>query len=135
MADSRELLEEAFNDSMEKIKSIDDSKERSAEIENACKMYRVLIEDNKTNWETSEKESARLASDERLSEELAFKKEQANEEKKHTWIKHGIEIFGISLPVVFYGFWMRRGFEFERNGYISSSVFKGLISKFKPTRK
>lgn len=50
------------------------------------------------------------------------------------WLKAGVDVLGIGAPLVFYGIWMRRGLEFERTGAFSSSVFRGLTSKFRPTK-
>lgn len=40
----------------------------------------------------------------------------------------------VVLPLAFYGLWMKRGFEFEKTGSFTSSVFRGLFSKFRPTK-
>ena len=48
--------------------------------------------------------------------------------------KLGIELFGVVGPLVFYNSWMKKGFKFEETGMLTSQTFKGLISKFKPTR-
>lgn len=40
----------------------------------------------------------------------------------------------IMVPIIFYGQWMKKGFIFEETGTITSSTFKNLISKFKPTK-
>ena len=50
------------------------------------------------------------------------------------WIKMGVDLVGIGAPLVFYGVWMKRGLEFEKTGAFSSSVFRGLTSKFRPTK-
>jgi len=50
------------------------------------------------------------------------------------WLKMGVDIVGIGAPLAFYGIWMRRGLEFEKTGAFSSSVFRGLTSKFRPTK-
>lgn len=49
-------------------------------------------------------------------------------------IKCGIDIAGITLPLIFYGIWMNRGLEFEKEGSFTSATFKGLLGKFKPTK-
>lgn len=46
-------------------------------------------------------------------------------------VKTGVEIAGLVVPIVFYGMWMKRGLEFEKEGSYTSTTFKGLISKFK----
>lgn len=50
------------------------------------------------------------------------------------WLKMGVDIVGIGAPLAFYGIWMRRGLEFEKTGAFSSSVFRSLTSKFRPTK-
>ena len=51
------------------------------------------------------------------------------------YIKLGVEIAGIVLPLMFYGRWMKKGFEFEQTGRFSSDTFRGLFMKFKPVKK
>ena len=51
-----------------------------------------------------------------------------------TAVKYGIDIAGIVLPLAFYGVWMNRGLEFEKEGSFTSATFKGLLGKFKPTK-
>lgn len=51
-----------------------------------------------------------------------------------TAVKYGIDIAGIVLPLAFYGVWMNRGLEFEKEGSFTSATFKGLFGKFKPTK-
>ena len=48
--------------------------------------------------------------------------------------KMGIELLGVAGPLVLYNSWMKKGFEFEKTGMITSQTFKGLVGKFRPTR-
>lgn len=50
-------------------------------------------------------------------------------------IEHSLDAAGIVLPLIFYGVWMKRGLKFEENGTFTSTTFKGLFQKFKPTRR
>ena len=36
---------------------------------------------------------------------------------------------------MFYAAWMKRGFKFEENGTYTSTTFRGLFNRFKPTKK
>ena len=45
-----------------------------------------------------------------------------------------VELTGIVLPIVFYGAWLKMGFQFEKEGIITSQTFKGFIGKFKPSK-
>lgn len=48
--------------------------------------------------------------------------------------KIAVELTGIVLPIVFYGAWLKMGFQFEKEGIITSQTFKGFIGKFKPSK-
>lgn len=48
--------------------------------------------------------------------------------------KLGVDLAGVVLPIMLYSTWLKRGFEFEETGMISSQTFKGLIGKIKPTK-
>ena len=48
--------------------------------------------------------------------------------------KLGIDLFGVVGPLLLYNSWMKKGFEFEKTGMITSQTFRGLVSKFKPSR-
>ena len=48
--------------------------------------------------------------------------------------KLGIDLFGVVGPLLLYNSWMKKGFEFEKTGMITSQTFRGLIGKFKPSR-
>ncbi len=68
------------------------------------------------------------------TEEGRFKLKELKKAKLFDGIKMGVEIVGITAPLVFYGIWMNRGLQFEEEGSFTSQTFKGLIGKFKPTK-
>ena len=57
-----------------------------------------------------------------------------DEDLQSSNIKQGVEIFGVAGPLMLYNSWMKKGFEFEKTGMITSQTFRGLIGKFKPSR-
>ena len=67
--------------------------------------------------------------------ELHSKETQAEQQKLVDHIKLGVEIAGIVLPLMFYGCWMKKGFEFEETGRFKTDTFRGLFMKFRPTKK
>jgi glutaredoxin len=73
-------------------------------------------------------------------EETKLEKTSELEEKTHKdnrvmgYVKTGVELASIVVPVIFYGIWMKRGLEFEQEGSYTSATFKGLVSKFKTTK-
>jgi hypothetical protein len=57
--------------------------------------------------------------------------------KMDTWIQYlklGVEVAGVIVPVIFYASWMKKGFKFEETGTYTSTTFKGLFNRFKPTK-
>lgn len=67
--------------------------------------------------------------------ELELKIAQLEDQKKDRWWRLGLEAAGLVLPMAFYAVWMRRGFKFEETGTFTSTTFRGLFNKFKPTKK
>ena len=49
-------------------------------------------------------------------------------------IKTTLTAAEIAIPMVFYAVWMKRGFEFEKNGSYTSSTFRTLWNRFRPTK-
>ena len=66
--------------------------------------------------------------------EVLTTNQQLAESKKDRWIKLGVEVAGIVLPLGFYGIWMGRGLKFEQTGSFTSTTFRGLINRFRPTK-
>jgi type I site-specific restriction-modification system R (restriction) subunit len=123
------LLEEEIKEEIRSLSELDSgSKEKSAAIDDLAKLYKLKIEDTKVDFDYGEKYEAR-ASDEQL------KRDQLSEQMKDRYFRLGIEAAGILLPLMFYAIWMRRGFRFEETGTYTSTTFRGLFNRFKPTKK
>ena len=58
--------------------------------------------------------------------------ESQSKERILNAIRLGIDIAGIVLPLVFYGKWMRAGYEYEQTGIVCSPTFKNFINKMRP---
>jgi len=67
-------------------------------------------------------------------DESCAKHEELKQSKLWNGVKIGAEVIGVVAPLVFYGVWMNRGLEYEKEGSYTSTTFKGLIGKFKPTK-
>jgi hypothetical protein len=77
----------------------------------------------------------KIRADEKQAEREALaKSEQLAEAKKDRWIRFGVDTAGILLPLGFYAVWMRRGLKFEETGSFTSTTFRGLFNRFRPTR-
>lgn len=124
----KDLLGEEIKSEIEALSSLESgSKEKSTAIEDLTKLYRLKIEETKIDYEIGEKYDAR-ESDKQL------KNAQLEEQVKDRYFRLGVEAAGIVLPLIFYAIWMRKGFKFEENGTYTSTTFRGLFNRFRPTK-
>lgn len=123
-------------------------------------MYRLRIEENKSIWDADEKSDHRMMEERistqeneikkqqieeqinrRIMEEQAgqqdvnIRRQQVKEQVYDRYFKAGIAVAELLIPLICYGIWMNKGFRFEETGTITSSTFKGLINRFRPTKK
>ena len=125
----RKLLEEEIKAEIRDLSTLEPgSKEKSTAIEDLAKLYKLRIEETKNEWDFNEKYESR-------DSDIQFKKEQLEEQVKDRYFRLGVEAAGIILPLIFYGIWMRKGFKFEETGTFTSTTFRGLFNRFKPTKK
>ncbi len=118
------------------------SEEQEAAVENITKLYKLRLEEAKADADWDEICDQREKAEQHESDELEkqnreeqFRKEQLAEQAKERYFKLGVDVAGMILPLMFYAVWMRMGFRFEETGTYTSTTFKGLFSRFKPTRK
>jgi len=102
----KDLLGEEIKSEIRDLSSLPSGKEKSTAIEDLVKLYKLRIEET------------------RNESDIQFKKYQL-----------GVEIASIVLPLIFYGIWMRKGFKFEETGTFTSTTFRGLFNRFRPTKK
>lgn len=118
MDESRKMLEEEIKAGIEHISNLTPgSKERIAAIDDLSKLYRLKIDEAKS------------------LEDVKARNDQMTEQSKDRYFKLGIAAAELIVPLMFYGAWMKRGFEFEKEGTFTSATFRGLFSRFKPTKK
>ena len=125
----RKLLEEEIKTEIRDLSTLEPgSKEKSTAIEDLAKLYKLRIEETKNEWDFNEKYESR-------DSDMQFKKNQLEEQVKDRYFRFGVEAAGIILPLIFYAIWMKRGFKFEETGTYTSTTFRGLFNRFKPTKK
>ena len=108
-----------------------DIEDKRIEIENKTNIKKIendfMINNRKLDIEEiSGNESLKLKSKE-LAQEIV--RDAMNDKVK--LIDLGVKAAGIILPIIFYGSWVNKGLEFEKEGTFTSTTFKGLISKLK----
>ena len=85
-------------------------------------------------YATLNKEKSLMLEEVKIENDLELQRNVNKDNKILSAVKCGIDIAGIVLPLAFYGVWMNRGLEFEKEGSFTSATFKGLLGKFKPTK-
>lgn len=125
----RKLLEEEIKTEIRDLSTLEPgSKEKSTAVEDLAKLYKLRIEETKNEWDFNEKYESR-------DSDIQFKKDQLEEQVKDRYFRFGVEAAGIILPLIFYAIWMKRGLKFEETGTYTSTTFRGLFNRFKPTKK
>lgn len=131
-----ELLNEEIADEIKALSQLEPgSDEKSSAVEDLAKLYKLRIEENKNSWDADDKYNRRIMDEKSNENDDEIKKKQIEEQIKDRYFKVGIAAAELMIPLMFYGIWMNKGFKFEENGTITSSTFKGLINRFRPTKK
>ena len=138
------LLDKTIKSDILEIGKMDiGSEERKCAIEDLVKIYKLRIDEAKNDKDICEKREARImAMDERREARFMErdtksrdKQEDLSEQVKDRYFRVGLAVAEIGLPLVFYAVWMKRGFEFEESGAYTSTTFRNLFNRFKPTKK
>ena len=155
------MLNELIANEIESISGLEaGSKEKTTAVENLATLYRLRIEENKSIWDADEKSDHRMMEERISTQENEIKKQQIEEQINRRimeeqagqqdvnirrqqlkeqvydrYFKAGIAVAELLIPLICYGIWMNKGFRFEETGTITSSTFKGLINRFRPTKK
>lgn len=130
--DTKTMLDEEIRSELEKISSLKlGDKEHTAAVDSLATLYKLSIEETEKEREFMKRNEHDLIEE----RELELKNAQLEEQKKDRWWRLGLDAASIVLPLTFYAIWMRRGFKFEETGTFTSTTFRGLFSKFKPTKK
>jgi hypothetical protein len=111
------------------------SSEQTVAVGNLAKLYQLRIDENKNEWDADEKYNRRVMENEANALDNTYKHTQIAEQVKDRYFRVGIAAAELIVPLIFYGIWMRKGFKFEETGAYTSTTFKGLFNRFKPTNK
>lgn len=125
----KEMLGEEIKAGLSDLSSLETgSKEKSEAIDDLVKLYKLKIEESKAEMDYSKEIDEHERSDQ-------AKREQLSEQVKDRYFKLGIAAAELVLPLMFYAVWMKRGFQFEKDGTYTSTTFRGLFNRFRPTKK
>lgn len=104
------------------------SQEHTTAVDSLTKLYKLKLEEDKNTYERLDKIENREIDQESKTAQMA-------ESVKDRYFRFGMAAAELVLPLMFYGVWMRRGFKFEQDGTFTSQTFRGLFSRFRPTKK
>lgn len=124
MNETMELLREEIIDEIENLNSLTPgSEEHSVAVDSLVKLYKMKLEEEKVKNERTE-----------CCKRRSVDEKQITQQNLIGYIRLGVDVAGIILPLIFYAGWLNAGFKFEETGAFSSATFKGLINRFRPTK-
>ena len=150
----KDLLSEEIKTQIQDLSKLNPgSAEKSKAVDDLVTLYKLKIDETKMELDFDEKQARRKMDKENRLKDDALKeqqlkdensvherdelirKEQLAEQVKDRYIRLGIAAAEIILPLIFYSKWMKKGFKFEETGTFTSTTFRGLFTRFKPTKK
>ena len=132
----KDLLDEEIKSQINTISGMDvEDVNYSKAVDSLVKLHKLRIEETKSITDSENLAYKRETDEEtcKLNEEI--RQEQLSEQKKDRYIRIGLDVAGLLVPIMFYSAWMRKGFKFEETGTFTSTTFRGLFGHFKPTRR
>lgn len=153
MADIQDLLDGVIVTKIQNLGSLSSgSDEEKTAIQGLATLHKLHIEEIKAQTEAEEKRERRVMDGKQHEAELDLKErelkgkdaDRTHEEESQTrqardqmidrCMRTGVAVGELVLPLVFYGIWMNRGFKFEETGAFTSTTFKNLLNRFRPTK-
>lgn len=146
MAEIKTLLDDVIETEIQNLKHISPNGESRADaIRDLAALHKLRIEEIKAQIDADEKAQRREMDSEQRKSELAGKNTdrtreeklqecQLREQKIDRYVRVGVAAAELIAPLMFYGIWMKRGFKFEESGVYSSTTFRNLFSRFRPTK-
>lgn len=124
MDETQKKLEEEIVAQLERIAAMEDgTEEKRRATEHLEHLYKLRMEEKRFEAERLDHVEETQAKQKESKRSIIFKV-----------IEVGSTVLGVVAPLGFYGVWMNRGLEYEKTGAFTSSTFKGLISRFRPTK-
>ena len=103
-------------------------------VNNLETLYKLRLEEKKLELEENDRYSRRVLEEEKNDRELKIKEEQLAVDKRNSWIKLGLGIFEVGVPLTVYAHFVKRGFKFEETGTFCSKTFMDLFKKISPKK-
>lgn len=98
-------------------------KEKQSETESQHKGAELVLKERELDSKDADR-----------TQEGEIQKRQARDQMVDRCVRAGVAVGELVLPLVFYGIWMNKGFKFEETGSFTSTTFKNLLNRFRPTK-
>lgn len=146
MAEIKTLLDDVIETELANLRTLPSgNEERAKAIRDLAALHKLRIEEIRAQADVDEKSERREMDGRQRREELAcedadrareeeLQNRQLREQKIDRYVRIAVAGAELVLPLMFYGIWMRRGFKFEESGVYSSTTFRNLFSRFRPTK-
>lgn len=135
MAEIKSLLDSVIEQEIQNVKSLaSGSNEKSSAIRDLATLHKLRIEEIKAETEAEDKHMRQVGEQDDRDRDEQFKHRQLRDQLIDRCMRTGMDIAGLVLPLVFYGIWMNKGFKFEETGSFTSTTFKNLLNRFRPTK-
>lgn len=132
----KDLLDEEIKSQINTISGMDvDDENYSKAVDSLVKLHKLRIEETKSITDSEDRAYKRETDEETCELNEEIRREQLSEQKKDRYIRIGLDVAGLLVPIMFYSAWMRKGFKFEETGTFTSTTFRGLFGHFKPTKR
>ena len=154
MAEIQTLLDGVIEEEIQKVKSLETGTEKkSTAIKDLSALHKLRIEEIKAQTEAEEKTARREMDSERQRNEHALKERELNskdvdrthdesvqdrqirEQVIDRRVRTCLQVGELVVPLVCYGIWFGMGLTFEMDNSFTSTTFKNLLNRFKPTKK
>lgn len=98
-------------------------KEKQTEADSEHKVAELALKERELNSKDADR-----------TREEELQNRQARDQVIDRCVGTCLEVGKLVLPLMCYGIWMNRGFKFEETGAFTSTTFKNLLNRFRPTK-
>ena len=105
-----------------------------AAADRKLKEQQMRAQTEQGNRELNLKEREINSKDADRAREESANQQEIRENRIDRFVKAGTAALELVLPLVCYGIWMGKGFKFEETGTFTSTTFKNLLNRFRPTK-
>lgn len=146
MAEIKTLLDDVIETELANLRTLPSgNEERAKAIRDLAALHKLRIEEIRAQADVDEKSERREMTADSAGRSLParmptapreeeLQNRQLREQKIDRYVCLAVAGAELVLPLMFYGIWMRRGFKFEESGVYSSTTFRNLFSRFRPTK-